>query len=121
MKSEWSSFVVRERVFTSICASMDVDFPIECDDEYWVTPDPEKAFKQPEGKPSTAAFFVSTLRLKQIQALALRTIVRDFYPREYSVTDTMCHLSTEPKSRKSCQDAWGLSGSNRLFLSWTRA
>ncbi|EKM58712.1 uncharacterized protein PHACADRAFT_253204 [Phanerochaete carnosa HHB-10118-sp] len=53
---------------------MDVDFPIECDDEYWIADDPETAFKQPEGKPSTVSCFVSSLRLKQIQAFALRTL-----------------------------------------------
>lgn len=55
---------------------MDVDFPIECDDEHWIVDDPEQAFKQPEGRPSTVSYFVSSLRLKQIQAFALRTLVR---------------------------------------------
>ena len=55
---------------------MDVDFPAECDDEYWLTADPAQAFKQPEGKPSTVSFFIAQLRLKQIHAFALRTIVR---------------------------------------------
>ena len=52
-----------------------MDLPVECDDEYWITPDSEMAFKQPEGKPSTVAFFNINLRLKQIQAFALRTLV----------------------------------------------
>ncbi|KAI0759671.1 transcription factor domain-containing protein [Irpex lacteus] len=52
----------------------DVDLPIVCDDEYWVHPDPEQAFKQPPDKPSKAIFFNCLLRLSQIHAFALRTI-----------------------------------------------
>jgi hypothetical protein len=51
--------------------------PVECDDEYWITDDPEQAFKQPTGKPSTVAYFNNLLRLNQILAFALRTIVRE--------------------------------------------
>lgn len=58
--------------------SFDVDLPIECDDEYWINPDPNLAFKQPEGKPSTVVFFNCVIRLIQIHAFALRTIVRPF-------------------------------------------
>ncbi|KIP05402.1 hypothetical protein PHLGIDRAFT_60579, partial [Phlebiopsis gigantea 11061_1 CR5-6] len=60
------------------CAIHDEDFdlemPIECDDEYWVTGDPDTAFKQPPGKPSVVASFNCLLRLNQILAFALRTI-----------------------------------------------
>ncbi|KAK1220725.1 Gypsy retrotransposon integrase-like protein 1 [Marasmius sp. AFHP31] len=52
----------------------DLDLPIECDDEYWEHPDPEQAWHQPHGKPSTVSFFVSLLKLVKILALALRTI-----------------------------------------------
>ncbi|KAI0635504.1 fungal-specific transcription factor domain-containing protein [Trametes polyzona] len=52
----------------------DLDLPTECDDEYWQHPDPEQAFKQPPGKPSTIAFFNCYIRLHQILAFALRTI-----------------------------------------------
>jgi hypothetical protein len=58
--------------------SMDVDFPVECDDEFWFHPDPKQAFKQPKGKLSSVSFFNSLLRLKQIHAFALRTLVRQF-------------------------------------------
>ncbi|KAF9049328.1 hypothetical protein BDZ89DRAFT_1033163 [Hymenopellis radicata] len=53
---------------------IDVDFPIECDDEYWEHPDPDKAFKQPAGKPSYVSFFVSGLKLNQIVGTCLRTL-----------------------------------------------
>ncbi|KAI0351792.1 hypothetical protein OH77DRAFT_1498379 [Trametes cingulata] len=52
----------------------DLDLPTECDDEYWAHPDPEQAFKQPAGKPSTITFFNCYIRLHQILAFALRTI-----------------------------------------------
>jgi hypothetical protein len=56
-------------------SSFDVDMPIECDDEYWENPEPEKAFQQPAGKPSKVSFFISLIKLNQILAFALRTIV----------------------------------------------
>jgi len=53
----------------------DVDLPTEVDDEYWENEhDPEKAFKQPAGKPSLLSYFVSLTKLIQILAVALRTI-----------------------------------------------
>ncbi|KIM80404.1 hypothetical protein PILCRDRAFT_789690 [Piloderma croceum F 1598] len=52
----------------------DLEFPLDCDDEYWEDPDPEKAFKQPPGKPSKVSFFVSYVKLNQILGFALRTI-----------------------------------------------
>ncbi|KZT00948.1 uncharacterized protein LAESUDRAFT_731789 [Laetiporus sulphureus 93-53] len=52
----------------------DLDLPTECDDEYWETPDPDLAFKQPPGKPSVIAFFNCFIRLNQILGFALRTI-----------------------------------------------
>ncbi|KAK0433522.1 hypothetical protein EV421DRAFT_1741508 [Armillaria borealis] len=36
--------------------SIEIDVPTECDDEYWVHPDPQQAFKRPLGKPSTVSF-----------------------------------------------------------------
>ena len=53
----------------------DLDLPVECDDEYWTSEDPKLAWKQPSGKPSYVAYFIAVLRLNQILAFALRTIV----------------------------------------------
>ncbi|KZT29179.1 hypothetical protein NEOLEDRAFT_1239181 [Neolentinus lepideus HHB14362 ss-1] len=53
---------------------IDVDWPAECDDEYWTNEDPFKVFKQPPGKPSYMIFYTYGLRLANIQASALRTI-----------------------------------------------
>ncbi|KAF7315862.1 Zn(2)-C6 fungal-type domain-containing protein [Mycena indigotica] len=52
----------------------DVEYPIECDDEYWEHPDPELRFKQPEGKPSIMAYLTSTLKLHRILAKAQATL-----------------------------------------------
>ncbi|KIK82329.1 hypothetical protein PAXRUDRAFT_153943 [Paxillus rubicundulus Ve08.2h10] len=52
----------------------DLDFPVECDDEYWEDPNPDQAFEQPPDKPSTMSFFTSYLKLNHILAFALRTI-----------------------------------------------
>lgn len=55
--------------------SFDLDLPIDCDDEYWEHPDPEKRWKQPPGKPSLVAAFLCYLKLNQVLAFSLRTIV----------------------------------------------
>ncbi|KAI0260436.1 fungal-specific transcription factor domain-containing protein [Gloeopeniophorella convolvens] len=52
----------------------DVDFPIECDDEYWENPDPSLTFKQPPGKPSVMAFWILMIRINLLHSYALRTI-----------------------------------------------
>ncbi|KAF8972340.1 fungal-specific transcription factor domain-containing protein [Flammula alnicola] len=52
----------------------DLDLPIDCDDEYWENPDPEKCFKQPPNKPSSISHFILYLKLHQILAFSLRTI-----------------------------------------------
>jgi len=51
-----------------------VEYPIECDDEYWDTEDPEQAFKQPPGKPCKITSFVCLLKQCEILAFALRTL-----------------------------------------------
>ncbi|PPQ71792.1 hypothetical protein CVT24_006143 [Panaeolus cyanescens] len=48
---------------------LDVDLPVECDDEYW-----DKGFRQPAGKPSTITYFNCYLRLMDIMAYAMRLI-----------------------------------------------
>ncbi|KJA20730.1 hypothetical protein HYPSUDRAFT_42800 [Hypholoma sublateritium FD-334 SS-4] len=52
----------------------DVEYPIECDDEYWETDDPEQAFKQPPGKPSRMTAFVCHLKLTEILVFTLKTL-----------------------------------------------
>ncbi|KAH9025469.1 fungal-specific transcription factor domain-containing protein [Lactarius pseudohatsudake] len=54
--------------------SHDVDLPIECDDEYWESPDPALAFKQPPGKPSKVSCFNYLIKINLLHSHALRTI-----------------------------------------------
>ncbi|KAK7020209.1 Gypsy retrotransposon integrase-like protein 1 [Paramarasmius palmivorus] len=51
----------------------DIDFPVECDDEYWEHP--TEPFRQPEGKPSTASFFRAYCKLAEIAASVQRALV----------------------------------------------
>ncbi len=55
--------------------SFDLDLPIECDDEFWETPNEEDRFTQPAGTPSCIAFFNCYLSLMDILAYAMRAIV----------------------------------------------
>lgn len=65
--------------------SFDVDFPIECDDEYWMNYDQQLAFKQPEGKPAIITYFIWTLRQGHIIDSIFRNLVRNsvYIPRRY--------------------------------------
>lgn len=55
--------------------SLDLDLPLEVDDEYWEHEDPEMAFRQPEGKPALVSAFVQWIKLSHIIAYALKTLV----------------------------------------------
>ncbi|KAJ7147903.1 fungal-specific transcription factor domain-containing protein [Mycena crocata] len=52
----------------------DVDPPLEVDDEYWEHPDPEQAFKQPQGKPSRLTYFVHQIRLCELLDSTIRRL-----------------------------------------------
>ncbi|KJA20732.1 hypothetical protein HYPSUDRAFT_42806 [Hypholoma sublateritium FD-334 SS-4] len=67
-----SGFVGRPCVIAD--EDFDLDYPIECDDEYWETDDPKQAFKQPPGKACTITSFVHMLKLLEILAFAHRTL-----------------------------------------------
>ena len=73
MKSESIASVIS--FIADVFISFDVALPTECDDEYWTASEPELAFKQPLGKPSKITFFNCYVRLHQILAFAMRTIV----------------------------------------------
>lgn len=47
-------------------ADFDLELPVDCDDEYWENDDPSLAFKQPDGKPTRASYFISIIKLTQI-------------------------------------------------------
>ncbi|KAF9526530.1 fungal-specific transcription factor domain-containing protein [Crepidotus variabilis] len=48
---------------------IDLDFPLECDDEYW-----DHDFQQPDSKPSEICYFTALLRLTQIFGRAMRVV-----------------------------------------------
>ncbi|KAJ7496041.1 fungal-specific transcription factor domain-containing protein, partial [Mycena galericulata] len=52
----------------------DLDLPIECDDIYWDSPDPEMGFKQPSGVPSLLAYFTCYIKLLDILGFAQKTL-----------------------------------------------
>jgi hypothetical protein len=62
-------------IWTYSAQSFDVDWPMECDDEYWGTGSLSPPFNQPADKPSKLTFFILMLKLQQIHAFALRTLV----------------------------------------------
>ncbi|KAJ7837431.1 fungal-specific transcription factor domain-containing protein [Mycena leptocephala] len=67
-----SSFCGRPRATCS--DDYDVDYPTECDDEYWEPSDHSKAFQQPPGKPSHVSYFNAYLKLIEILGMAQKTI-----------------------------------------------
>ncbi|KAJ7108806.1 fungal-specific transcription factor domain-containing protein [Mycena epipterygia] len=69
-----SSFCGRPRATTS--DDYDLDYPAECDDEYWEPSDPTMAFKQPAGKPSLLSYSIAYLKLIEILGMAQKTIYR---------------------------------------------
>ncbi|KAJ6589038.1 fungal-specific transcription factor domain-containing protein [Mycena capillaripes] len=69
-----SSFCGRPRATSS--DDYDVDYPIECDDEFWEPVEPAMAFKQPPGKPSVVSYFNAYLKLMEIIEMAQKTIYR---------------------------------------------
>ncbi|KAJ8073439.1 Gypsy retrotransposon integrase-like protein 1 [Marasmius tenuissimus] len=52
----------------------DLDLPIECDDEYWESADPQKAFVQPDGKPSRLSYFATLMTLLDIFDFAQQSL-----------------------------------------------
>ena len=75
-EEEYVASILLSFFISQLRTSFDVDLPTEVDDEYWENEqDPDQAFKQPPGKPSLILYFVSFIKLNQILAIALRTIV----------------------------------------------
>lgn len=93
-------------------SSFDLDFPIECDDEYWEHPDPAKRFRQPPNKPSYVTGFVTLLKLNQVLTIILRTIVSSIYCLTCRVLSYP--FSTQSINPRSCSDSWGNNGNSIL-------
>jgi hypothetical protein len=56
--------------------SIDVDLPLEVDDEYWETANPSQAFVQPPGKPARVSLFVWNIKLDRFMSYAMKIIAR---------------------------------------------
>lgn len=84
---------------TYLFDSFDVDYPLEVDDEYWEHPDAKQRFKQPPGKPSLVTAFNLFVKLNQLLAFTLRTIVSLQCSKTVSLADSLSSIqSTNPKS-----------------------
>ncbi|KAF8823481.1 hypothetical protein HHX47_DHR10000062 [Lentinula edodes] len=76
-----SSFLGRPKATNP--ADYDLDFPVDCDDEYWLQPG-EQAFQQPAGKPSTVSSWIHFLKLLDIFGLAQRSIYAVRKPEQWT-------------------------------------
>ncbi|KAJ3710185.1 fungal-specific transcription factor domain-containing protein [Lentinula raphanica] len=64
----------------------DTDLPIDCDDEYWEHSDPDRAFQQPPGIPSSTSYWIAFLKLMDILGLTLHTIPTDMWSATVGLT-----------------------------------
>ncbi|KAE9392720.1 hypothetical protein BT96DRAFT_924543 [Gymnopus androsaceus JB14] len=72
-----SSFLGRPR--SMVQDDFDVDLPIECDEEYWEHTDPELAFQQPPGKPSTMSYWICFLKTHDYHGIGYAINQSDMY------------------------------------------
>ncbi|CAK5283073.1 unnamed protein product [Mycena citricolor] len=85
----------------------DLDFPIECDDEFWETEDPALAFRQPKNRPSTICGFNAFLRLSQVLSFALRTLYSTIKSKAlFSLTKDKSWSSRIVAELDSALDKW---------------
>ena len=69
-------FTLTTDLSINIYVSFDLDLPLEVDDEYWEGhQDSEKIFEQPRNIPSRIAAFNHFIKLTQIMAFTMRTMV----------------------------------------------
>jgi len=103
--------------------SFDLDLPVDCDDEYWDHLDPEKRFKQPPNKPSSVTSFIFFIKLQQVLAFSLRTIVSVF-PWAMRRTDTYLILTSKNSiqsiDRRSYLALLDNNGNHTSSQSWTQ-
>ena len=72
--------------FLIFTARIDAELPLTVDDEYWFDENGEELLVQPPGKPSTVDAFIYFLKLLQVVAFSLRTVVCfPRYPRNRAV------------------------------------
>lgn len=79
--------------------SLDLELPLEVDDEYWEAGAPGDAFHQVGDKPSLITGFVCWIKLSYIAATALRTLVSLSPTHLFNISDDA--LSTVRGGRKA--------------------
>lgn len=99
---ELSEYVVLHIFLSSIgdsChCSLDLELPIDCDDEYWENPNPDLAFKQPAGVPSRVSCFRSMINLVKIHHTVQRAFVSwSITNCEHRITQPRLQYSATPK------------------------
>jgi hypothetical protein len=62
-------------MYSSDTDSLDAEYPLEVDDEFWENDDSQLAFQQPPDKPSTIVAFNLWLRLTDIAASTMHSLV----------------------------------------------
>ena len=102
--------------------SFDLDLPLEVDDDCWDLSASDSNYPlkhpQPASKPSVVSFFVCHMKLSQILAFALRTIVSWDEPCT-SAWLISCH-STRSTSPRFCLASLVRSGNSTLLRNSTR-
>ncbi|CAA7262257.1 unnamed protein product [Cyclocybe aegerita] len=76
----------------------DVDYPIDCDDEYWEHPDPRRRFVQPPNKPSLVTAYILQLKLIKILGAcnqALYPLKKIFNHLGLASADVRAHIVPE--------------------------
>ncbi len=73
-KSKFDMFSPSYWAWLTYFDSFDVELPIDCDDEYWETGNPDTDFKQPPGRLSHLGAFLHHLRLSTVISFAMRTL-----------------------------------------------
>lgn len=90
-----------------LTSSFDLDLPLEVDDEYW---DTDKTFEQPSNILSRIAAFNHFIKLTQIMAFTVRTMVCvlclrwnciSFFILKYAVNKSKTYCGIIPTDRES--------------------
>ncbi|KAG2018364.1 nuclear protein [Coprinopsis cinerea AmutBmut pab1-1] len=85
---------------------LDLELPVECDDEHWEHPDPQLRFKQPSDKPSVITAFNLMIRINEIIGIILRTI--------YAVKNPLRFLKLDKKE----WDQWIVTEVDSRLNTW---
>jgi hypothetical protein len=94
----------------------DAELPLLLDDEYWEEPvisdSEDSSLGAPQARPSMMEAFICHIKLTQISAFALRTIVSCWYDFHHP---RLTHLSTRSTSQRCCMVFLVLNGSKKSY------